>query len=55
MENKQNSENQEKTGTHRKIVTTVIVLVVFAALFLAAQYLVGSLDVAELLRKMHGG
>jgi len=33
----------------------VFVLVVLAALFLAAHYLVSSVDIVELLKKLHGG
>ena len=55
MEMKQNSESPEKAGKTRKIVTTLIVLVVLAALFLAAKYLVSSVDILELLKKLHGG
>lgn len=55
MEAKQNSESPEKAGKTRKIVTALIVLVVLAALSLAARYLVSSVDIVELLKKMHGG
>jgi flagellar basal body-associated protein FliL len=55
METKQNSENQEKAGKTRKIVTALVVIVVLAALVLAAQYLVSNVDIVEMLRKMHGG
>jgi hypothetical protein len=39
----------------KKIITAVIVIVVIAALFSAANWLVNSFDIAELLKKMHGG
>ncbi len=52
MENKPNPENQSKT---RKIITALVVIVVLTALALAAQYLVSSVDIVELLKKMHGG
>ena len=55
MKVKQNSESPETVGKTRKIVTALIVLVVFVALFLAAKYLVSSVDIVELLKKLHGG
>lgn len=55
MEIKKDSKNQEKAGKIRKIVTIVIVIMVFVALFLAAQYLVNSVNIVELLKKLHGG
>ncbi|MEI7846262.1 MAG: hypothetical protein WCK35_10705 [Chloroflexota bacterium] len=54
MEIKQNSDDKAK-ATGRKIVTVVIVLIVFIALVFAARFLVGSLDIVELLKKLHGG
>ena len=55
MENKKNGETQGNTTTSRKIITGVLVLIVFLALALAARYLVGSVDIVELLKKLHGG
>jgi hypothetical protein len=55
METKPNSVNQQKSGTTRKIVTALVVIVVLAALALAAQYLVSQVNIVELLKKMHGG
>jgi hypothetical protein len=54
METKQNSDDKGK-ATGRKIVTVVIVPIVFIALVFAARFLVGSLDIVELLKKLHGG
>jgi len=55
METKRNPENQEKTGKTQKIVTALVAIVVLAALFLAARYLVNNVDIVELLKKLHGG
>lgn len=55
METKKNSEMKEKTANTRKIITTIVVIIVFAALALSAQYLVNSIDIVELLKKLHGG
>jgi hypothetical protein len=55
METKQNVEMKKKNGEVRKIVTALIVIVVIATLVLAAYYPVSSVDVAELLKKLHGG
>ena len=53
MENKKQTEG--KAGTGRKIVTALIVVALLIVLILAAQYLVGSVDIVELLKKLHGG
>ena len=55
MDNKQNSEGQGKSEAGRKIVTTLLVLLLLVGLALAARYLVGSLDIVEMLKKLHGG
>jgi hypothetical protein len=55
METNPNSEEKANRGTARKIVTALIVLAVFVALVLAARYLVSSVDIMELLKKLHGG
>jgi hypothetical protein len=53
MESKKQTEG--KTGTGRKIVTALIVLALLIGLILAVQYLVGSVDIVELLKKLHAG
>jgi hypothetical protein len=51
----ESKRNPKKTGKTRKIVTILIALVVLAAMLLAAQYLVSSVNVLDLLKKLHGG
>jgi len=55
MQPEKNSEGSGKKALVRQIVTAVIVLAVVAILFLAARALVGSVDIVELLKKIHGG
>jgi hypothetical protein len=55
MDIKQQSQEKEKNGTSRKVMTALIVLVVFAALALAARYLVSNIDFVELIKRIHGG
>ena len=52
---KEDSEIKRKNVLLRQVVTTVLVLIVLAALLLAARALVGSVDIVELLKKIHGG
>jgi hypothetical protein len=44
-----------KQETKKKIVNAVIVIVVVAALFLAANWLVSNINIGELLKQLHGG
>ena len=55
METKKDSQEKGKTQTGRKIAMALIMLIVFLGLVLAARSLVGSVDIVELLRKLHGG
>jgi len=55
MENKKNVETKGNTTRSRKIITGMLLLIVFLALALAARYLVSSVDIIELLKKLHGG
>jgi hypothetical protein len=55
METRKNSIGKEKSQTGRKIVAALVVLIIFVVLFLAARFLVGSVDIVELIKKMHGG
>ena len=55
METKKNSESEAKAGSVRKIVTTLVVLIVLVVLALAARYVVGSIDIVQLLKSLHGG
>ena len=48
-------EPKGKAELVRKIVTTLLVLVILAGLFWGARVLVGSVDIVELLKKIHGG
>lgn len=40
---------------NKKIITALIVIVVAAALFWVANLLVANLNIAELLKQLHGG
>jgi hypothetical protein len=44
-----------KQETKKKIVNAVIVIVVIVALFLTANWLVSNINIAELLKQLHGG
>ena len=52
---KQDSETKGKKSVVRQVVIAVIVLIVIAALVIAARALVSSVDIVELLKKIHGG
>lgn len=55
METKPDPEGKGKGGAGRRLVTSLVVLLVFAALALAAQWLVNSVNLVELLKRIHGG
>ena len=55
MDHKSEPEGKGKKSVVRQIVTAVLVLAVLAALLVAARALVGSVDIVELLKKIHGG
>ena len=55
METKKDVEEKGKKQGVRKIVTSLIVFAIFIGLVLAARFLVGSVDIVELLKKLHGG
>jgi len=52
---KEDSETKGKKAVLRQVVTAVIVLIALAALVIAARALVSSVDIVELLKKIHGG
>jgi hypothetical protein len=39
----------------KKIITAVVVIIILTGMVLAANYLVHSFDILELLKKFHGG
>jgi hypothetical protein len=55
METKPDLAGKGKNSAGRRLVAGLAVLLVFAALALAAQWLVSSIDLVELLKRIHGG
>jgi hypothetical protein len=55
MGTKTSTEEKGKSQTVRKILIALTVLIVLVALVLAARFLVSSVDILELLKKLHGG
>ncbi len=55
MENTKNTEGKGKAGSGRKIVTALIMLIILIGLVVAARFLVGSVDIMQLLKSLHGG
>jgi hypothetical protein len=46
---------QKDSHMKKKGITALIVIIILAGLIFAAQYLVNSVNIVELLRRMHGG
>ncbi len=46
---------KENMNNRRKIAMTVIVIVIFVGLLVAARFLVINFDMLELIKKLHGG
>jgi len=44
-----------KKETKKKVINALIVIVVVALLFLAANWLVNNINITELLKQLHGG